>query len=87
MKKKAIVAALYLQSIKTCLNIELSQYRKSGSRFSSSEQVAVRSDCRRLGNARRGSVCARPSDPPKLCQSAAPRAWSLILQSNPSTFF
>ena len=26
-------------------------------------------------------VCARPSDPPKLCRSAAQRAWPLILQS------
>ena len=33
------------------------------------------------------SVCARPSDPPKLCWSAAPRAWPLILQSNPSIVF
>ena len=29
-------------------------------------------------------VCARPSDPPKLCRSAGPRAWPLILQSKPS---
>ena len=32
-------------------------------------------------------VCARPSDPPKLCLSAAPRAWPLIWQSNPSIVF
>ena len=32
-------------------------------------------------------VCARPSDPPTLCRSAAPRAWPLILQSNPSIVF
>ena len=31
--------------------LELRQYRKSGSMFSSSEPVAARSDCRRLGNA------------------------------------
>ena len=61
MKKKGLVAALYLQSIKTCLTVELSQYRKSGSTVSSSEQVAARSDCRRLGNARRGGVCRRTS--------------------------
>ena len=30
------------------LTLELSQCRKSGSMFSSSEQVAARSDCRRL---------------------------------------
>ena len=51
MKKKSVVTARYLQSIKTFLTIELSQYRKSGSMFSSSEPVAARSDCRRLGNA------------------------------------
>ena len=49
-KKKWLVAARNLQSIKTFLTLELSQYRKSGSMFSSSEQVAARSDCRRLGN-------------------------------------
>ena len=27
-------------------------------------------------------VCARPSDPPNLCRSAAPRAWPLILPLN-----
>ena len=46
-----VVTAQYLQSIKTFLTVELSQYRKSGSTFFSSEPVAARSDCRRLGNA------------------------------------
>ena len=32
-------------------------------------------------------VCTRLSNPPKLCRSAAPRAWPLILQSNPSIVF
>ena len=50
-KRKSLVAASYLQSIKTLLTVELSQYHKSGSVFSSSEQVAARSDCPRLGNA------------------------------------
>ena len=45
------LAARILQSIKILLTLELSQYRKSGSMFSSSEPVAARSDCRRLGNA------------------------------------
>ena len=35
----------------TFLTLELSQYRKSGSTFSSSEPVAARCDCRRLGTA------------------------------------
>ena len=50
-EKKSVVTARYLQSIKTFLTLELSRYRKSGSTFSSSEPVAARSDCRRLGNA------------------------------------
>ena len=44
------VAAQNLQSIKTLLTLELSQYCKSGSKFSSSEQVAASSDCSQLGN-------------------------------------
>ena len=49
-KKKWLVAARNLQSIKTLLTLELSQYRKSGSMFSSSEPVAASSDSSRLGN-------------------------------------
>ena len=49
-KKNSVVTAWYLQSIKTFLTVELSQYRKSGSTFSSSEPVAASSDCSRLGN-------------------------------------
>ena len=48
-KKKWLVAARHLQSIKTFF--ELSLYRKSCSLFSSSEPIAARSDCRQLGNA------------------------------------
>ena len=39
-----------LQSIKTLLTLELSQYHKSGSIFSSSEPVEASSDCSLLGN-------------------------------------
>ena len=51
-KKKWLVAAQNLQSIKTLsvLTLELSQYRKSGSMVSSREQVAACSDCSWLGN-------------------------------------
>ena len=49
--KKWFVAAWYLKSIKPLLTLELSQYGKSGSMFSSSEPVAASSDCSRLGNA------------------------------------
>ena len=45
-----LVVASNLQSIKTWLTLELSQYRKSGSMFSSSEPVAASSDSSRLGN-------------------------------------
>ena len=72
LKKKWVVAARYLQSIKTFLAVELSQYRKSGSTFSSSEPAATAAD------SETPCVCARPSNPPKLCWSAAPRAWLLI---------
>ena len=63
------------------LTLELSQCHKSGSTFSSSEPAATAAD------SETPCVCARPSDPAKLCLSAAPRAWPLILQSNPSIVF
>ena len=50
-KTKWLVVAQNLQSIKTLLTLELSQYCKSGSMFSSSEPVASSSDWSRLGNA------------------------------------
>ena len=76
-----LVAARYLQSIKTVLTLKLSQYRlysKSDSTFSSSQPAATATD------PETPCVCACLSDPPKLCWSAAPRAWPLILQSKPS---
>ena len=45
MNKKVLGVALNLQSIKNLLTLELSQYCKSGSMSSSSEQVAAHSDC------------------------------------------
>ena len=48
--KKWLVTARNLQSIKTFLTVERSQYRKSGSTFSSCEPVTARSDYRRPGN-------------------------------------
>ena len=82
LKKKWLVAARNVQSIKTLFALELSHSRKSGSMFSSSELVAARSDCRRLGNALK-----RPSDQGKQSRSAAPRAWPLILPNQPSITF
>ena len=99
-KKKVTIVARNLQSIKTFLALELSQYRKSGSMFSSSEPVAASSDCRRLWNAVRvltclclsiclclPCVCACQSDLHKQSLRAAPRAWQLILPSKPSITF
>ena len=80
-EKKSVVTARYLQSIKTFLTIELSQYRKSGSMFSSSEPVAARSDCRRLGNVL--CLCS-PVRPAQAEQESSRRAWPLILPSKPS---
>ena len=61
-------------------------YCKSGS--SSSEPYAARSDCRgSAADSETPCVCAAQSDPPKMCLSAAPRAWSWILQSKPSIVF
>ena len=80
-EKKSVVTAQYLQSIKTFLTLELSRYRKSGSTFSSSEPAATAAD------SETPCVCARPSDPRKQSQRAAPRAWPLILPSKPSITF
>ena len=78
MKKKSFVTARYLQSNKTFLTVELSQYRKSESTFPSSEPVAARSDCRRLGPAATSAdsetpvfVLARPTRPS--CAGARPQ--------------
>ena len=49
-EKTSFVTARYLQSIKTFLTVELSQYSKSGNTVSSSEPVTASSDCCRLGN-------------------------------------
>ena len=49
--KKVITAALHLESIKTFLTFELSQYCKSSSTCSSSKPVEASSDCHRLGKA------------------------------------
>ena len=84
-EKKWLVAAQNLQSIETLLTLELNQYRKSGRMFSSSEPVAASSDCSLLG--KRPVFCACLSDPRKQSQRAAPRAWPLILPSEPSITF
>ena len=50
MKKEEFRSSLKFTSIKTLLTLELSQYSKSGSIFSSSEPFAASSNCSRLGN-------------------------------------
>ena len=88
-KQKWLVGAGNLQIIKTLLTLELSQFREIGIKISSSEPVAASRDCSQLGIAL--CLClpvtGSPSDPTKLCQSAAPKAWHLILQSKPSIVF
>ena len=90
-RKKWLVTTRSLQSLKTFLTLKLSQYCKSGSTFSSSEPVAARSDCSRLGIWVGNTLCLcspqRQSDPQKLCWCTAPRAWPLILQSKTSIAF
>ena len=58
MKKKSVVSfdsvtftSQNSQNIKTILTLNLSQYQKSGSNFSSREHVAACRDCQWIGNA------------------------------------
>ena len=72
-----LVAAQNLQSIKTFLTLELSQYSKSGSMVSSrsqsvgarSEPVGASSDISRLGNAR---YWCSPVQPAQAGRTTAP---------------
>ena len=81
------IMAQYWQRIKTFLALEQSRFRKSGGTLTSNRQVEARRDCSRLGNALSLCSAARPSEPPKLCRSAAPRTRALNLQSKPSIVF
>ena len=56
--------------------VKLSQYCKSGSTFSSSEPVAARSDCRRLGNALPVCLCS-PVRPAKAVPERCPKSLAL----------
>ena len=86
--KKWLVAAWILLSIKTLLTLELSQYCKSGIVFSSSKQVATSRDCSSLGYALCLCSPVRPAAVQrKQSRRAAPRAWQLILPSNPLITF
>ena len=85
-KKKWLVAAQNLQSIKTLLALEVSQYRKSGSimMFSLSKPVAARSDCRLLENA----LClCLPVRPAQAEPESGPKSLAVDLPSKPSITF
>ena len=71
----------------TLMALELSQYCKNGSMFSSSWPLAAHSDCRQLGNHSTPCVCAGPSDLCKQSRRTAPRAWPLVLPSKPLITF
>ena len=80
-KKTWLVTAQYLQSIKP---FWLSNWVSIARVVACFPQASLAStDSRKLRN----SLCARPSYQPKLCQSAAPTAWPLILQSKLSIVF
>ena len=66
------------KAFKPFLTLEQNQYCKSGSMFSSSVPAATAAD------SETPCVCARLSYLRKQCQSAAPRAWPLVLPSKPS---
>ena len=83
MKKRWLVTVRNLQSNKSFLTLKLSQYRKSDSTF---PHASLSRPAATAANSEQRCVCARPSDPPKLRRSAAPRALSLILQSKSSIF-
>ena len=71
MRKKSVINTKNLRSVN--LTLELSEARVVAL-FPQASQS-------------RPCVCACQTNQPKLCWSTAPRAWPLILQSNPSTVF
>ena len=87
VKKKWLVPARNLQSIKTLLTVKPSRYRKTRQEW---YHVFLKRACRgqqRLPPTRKRPVYARPSDRPKQSWRAAPRAWPLILPSKSSITF
>ena len=76
-----LVIVQNLQIIEAFLTSELSQYRKGGGTFPSSELAETAADLKTP------CVCDCLSYQPKLCFGVARRAWSLILQSKPSIVF
>ena len=72
MKKKWLIEAWNLQSIKTLLSLELNKYRKSGSMFTSSEPVAAHSDCSR------NTLClCSPVRPAQAEQESGPKSLAI----------
>ena len=74
--KKFQTVVWNLQSIKTLSTLEVSQYHKSGKLVARFPQASLS-----LPAATATDEETRPSDPPKLCRSAAPRALPLNFQS------
>ena len=62
----------------------MSQHRKSGSMFSSSEPVVARSDCSQLGNAL--CLCS-PVRPAQAVPESGPKSLAVDLPSKPSITF
>ena len=73
-KKRWLVMARKLQSIKTLLTLEMSQYHKSGSMVSSSKPVAASIDCLLQGN----TLClCVPAQPAQAEQESCPKSLAL----------
>ena len=65
--------------IRTLLTVELCQYCKSGSTFSSSEPVAASSDCCRLGN----TLClCSPVQPAQAMPERGPKSLAIDFAAN-----
>ena len=70
-KKRRLVTARKLLSMKTLLTLDLSQHHKSGSMFFSREPVDASSNCSRLGNAL--CLCS-PVQPAQAEQESCPKS-------------
>ena len=77
-EKKWLVSARYLQSIKPFWLLKWVSIARVVACF---PQASRSWPAATAANSETLCVCARPSDPPKQCRRAAPRAWPLILPS------
>ena len=86
-RKISVVTAQNLQCIKIFLTLELGQHSRSGSRWALFPKASQSRPAATASDSGTPCVCDSPSDPSKLCQGAALRAWPLILRSKPSIVF